>query len=590
MYKCLSGIAIGVLVALSHAQGQETPAFSLADAFEGSDIDSSLFVSKAGGVTISADDVLDGSKSLFMVDSSNIKSVDFNPALADELINISFKVKVKTAHDSSVDSNFLGADEIFHVNVGEVDRIPSNNPYSSKFSILKGKNQNKIRFVGYDRNVNSFTDTAMDSTGATEFPGDAIYDVRLSYSRFRMYVDINNGEIKTSYYSGREGIKNFQLNSRLGTVVVIDDLKIYGGKIEPREISKTFERYIGDGLFTGYVEVDRNKDGVSFSRMTDSQRILYGTSRGCAYQSGVWFDAYTNSKTFSMDYTVHENDYASGWPTQFDVFINGVQQAQPVVTTKKLHSYSLKYSVPQETPVNYRLTVMFPSGVATAITDVGLDAGSVAFPVVKSKKILMLGDSITQGSQCESPAAVYANQVAMKYNMQLLNQAVSGSSFSSNRVVSGDYRGFVPDVVILSWGTNNYAGGGGNASHILTNLGVEVPKNIEAIKLKFSNAKIIAITPIWRSDESGINFSLKDFIGKLKEVYSYSPEIRVLDGYNYVPHEKNYYNGGDLKLHPNSLGHIEYGKSLLIDLKAIEDLSMPDAVDWVSNANNAVEK
>ena len=549
------------------------------DAFEANEVDSILFESKTTGISLSSIDALNGKKSLLMKDSASIKTVNFNPTFTDELVCIAFKVKVKTIHGSTVDKNFLGKDEIFHVNVEEVDRVASNNAYSSKFSILKGATLDKIRFVGYDRNSIAYTDTAKDSTDVVDFLANNTYDVKLIYSRFRMYININNGKIKTSYYTGREQIKSVRLYSRLGSEVIIDDFNVYGTKNTPKAISAHFEKLITDGIFSGYTEIDRNMDGIAFSRMTSRQRILYGTSRGCAYQSGVWFDAYTNSRTIKIDYIVQENDYASGWPTQFDVFIDNVKQENITITTKKLKSYSFAYTSPQTKKPHYRLTIMFPSGVDMAITDIKLDGDSIVKSVNKPIKLLALGDSITQGAQCQSAASVYANQVALKYNMQLLNHSVSGTSFSFNKVVAGDYKGFVPDYVMLAWGTNSYAGGVGDKDKVLSNLDIEVPKNVDAIKTAFPNVKIIAITPVWRSDEAGNNFSLQDVINKLNAIYAKYPEITVLSGYNYVPHDNSYYNSGNLKIHPNTAGHIEYGTNLIRDLVSTINMTIAVKVD-----------
>lgn len=296
------------------------------------------------------------------------------------------------------------------------------------------------------------------------------------------------------------------------------------------------------------------------------------------------FDAFTDTRSIEIDYRVEESGYPFAWPTQFDVFINGEQQTAPAtITTKKLQSYTLSYTLPESAPENNRLTVMFPPSVGFAITDIRLDDGSRSEPVELVKKMLAIGDSITAGSQCESPAATFAAQVSMAYDMELLNQGVGGSSFNDERVVVGDFKSFEPDVILFAWGINSL-------STDRSYLSAEIPQNIAAMQAKFPAAEMIALTPIWRhriSEPDG-DVELLDYIEFLQSVYDETPEITRIDCYDFVTHDASRYNPGDLLIHPNTLGHTEYGTNLIAAMEATGEFPLPAAVDWAARADEAL--
>jgi hypothetical protein len=559
------------------------------DNFESSFLDTNNW-SLFSAVNLTNESSIDGSKSLIMNGSSFIQTKDFNSS--DDLITFEFKIKLKSIKNPLPDdsANFYSgyAGELFHITFDEKDKIPSDNYWSTKFRMMTNNTYDKIRFVGNDTDLSNLSDTAKSSNGNYFVATNTSYKVKLTITKNRINIDLNDGQMKTSFESSRSSIKNIRLTNRAGVVTLIDDVKMTVGKENSYPLSSNVIKYLDTGLFKGYLNADKSGDGLVLYRHTQDQVIRYSYfTKGYSYQVGVTLDTYTNSRSVSLDYKVLDSDYASGWTTIFDVYINGVQQTVGTITTKKGENYTFTFNLPSNAPANNKVTVYFPSGVNLAIQDLRFDKNSVQYPVACGKNLLVFGDSISAGAECFSPAAIYTTAVAIKYNLNQINQAVGGTSFDKSKIAAGNYNGFVPNYIILSYGTNNFAGGSQPQS-ALDNLDAEVRANIAAIKAQFPAAKIIAITPIYRNDENnGNTFKLIDVINKLKAIYSAYPDITVIDAHSFVPTGVAYFSSSALLLHPNTIGHQEYSKNLLPWLVPI--MGVEPMIDWKANANSIIK-
>jgi len=579
--KCLSGFVLFIFAGL-HSSGVVV-SNSLTARITATIAESGVTATLVSG-PIDLEKAIKGVAPLSLSDNSQIQ-IDFSPKSEEEIACFEFDIQVEKIADTiKSESNYLGTNEIFQLRIGEEDRIATTNPKSAKFNILK-EQEGKIRFAGYDCSGRpNYTDTAKSNTGESVFDATSRYHVKLRYSNYRVYIDINDGELTTSFSSSRQLLNGARLCVRAGCAVRIENFKMYGETNQPKPITQDFQQYLNKKLLRGYIDLDYNYDGVSPKKLTLEQSVRYGVNRNSVRVCGLRFDAFTDTRTIEIDYLVEENGFPYSWPTQFDVFINGEKQtAPPTIRTKKLKSYTWSYTLPESAPENNRLTVMFPPSVGFAITDIRLNEGSRSESVELPKKLLAIGDSITEGSQCDSPAATFTAQVSMAYDMELLNQGVGSSSFNSEIVVAGDFKGFTPDLILFAWGINSL-------STDRNYLSTEIPKNITAIQAKFPDAKIIALTPIWRHRISAPEQDqlLLDYIEFLKSIYSNYPEITVIDCYDFVTHDASRYNRSDLLIHPNTLGHTEYGVNLIKAMEATGKFPLPSAVDWAERATEAL--
>lgn len=567
-----------------------------------------LDASRSSGLQLTTDSPLGGTQSLLM-NGARLGTVDFSPAFTDELVCVSFDVQARNVPTGELPAvaNEFNANELFQLRFSEGrSYIPSDNFYSTDFRIYRDPTEtDKLYFTGFEGDPSALMDTAIavDSFGSFDpvykFPLADTYHVKLLYSPYRIYIDINNGAIRTVSASSRGKVGDFRIFTREGVDIVLDNLKIYGAANNPYRPAAGLQKALQAGLFTGYLDADYSLDGVILSRMNDAQRLAWtnvsaATSKDMTHYTGVMLDMLTDSRTLEIDYKVIDSGFGRTWPTVFDVYLNGenqfvngnpqADQGAPGIRTTKQGTYTFRYELPAGAPEANRITVAFPDNVALALRDVRMDADSRAVAVDKDKKLLVLGDSISAGAECFDPYSTYFQQVAMTYGLDMLNQAVSGTSFKPDCIIPGEYGGFTPDYVIMAYGTNTFAGGYGDKTTTLASLETDVPGCIAAIEEKFPEAKIIALTPILRSDENGPNFTLQDVISKIKEIYARYPEISVIDCHEFVPNEAEYFSQPTFFLHPNTLGHVEYGKNLIAAIDAANLIPRPETVDWPAEA------
>jgi hypothetical protein len=185
-----------------------------------------------------------------------------------------------------------------------------------------------------------------------------------------------------------------------------------------------------------------------------------------------------------------------------------------------------------------------------------LDDGAWFEPVKPGKKLLCFGDSITQGYDTLYPSAKYATQLAKLLDAEERNKGVGGEIFFPELAkTKEDYE---PDFITVAYGTNDWN---------KTNLEVFRSNCTEFFKNlceNYPNAKIYAITPIWRKDyqelsQLGEFTLLEQVIRAVTEPYA---NITLIPGLELVPHNEKLY--ADTKaLHPRDEGFTCYYNNLI---------------------------
>jgi hypothetical protein len=158
-----------------------------------------------------------------------------------------------------------------------------------------------------------------------------------------------------------------------------------------------------------------------------------------------------------------------------------------------------------------------------------------------------------------NPMNRYAGKVADALEAEEINKAIGGEKFCP--WLSDLKEPFEPDYVTAAYGTNHW--------HRAT------PEEFRAIAADFyanlakhyPNAKIYALTPIWRKDCTD-ETAFRDFeqLGELiAEVVAPYENIECMNCRNIVPEDENLYS--DLYLHPNDAGFKYYAEGVI---KALE--------------------
>ena len=258
--------------------------------------------------------------------------------------------------------------------------------------------------------------------------------------------------------------------------------------------------------------------------------------------NGVRLDFVTDSFLFSFKVVVGK---------KYELFVNGVKEDHIELASGEVFTKALDTSNGEN-----RLTLIYPSHETGSICDVALSEGAAyrRYKHTFGKKILFIGDSITQGWDTVSDSNSYAYQVSLRYDADTVIFGVGGAYFHESILPSEDV--YHPDVVIVAFGANDWSKG-------IDAIKKNMPEFLDKLLVLYKDSQIIGLTPI--SGRSGSNTQkspFREFINKTYEDYG----IAYIDGTEMVSaREDNYAD----RYHPNDKGYIEMADKLIPQLNAL---------------------
>lgn len=321
----------------------------------------------------------------------------------------------------------------------------------------------------------------------------------------------------------------------------------------------------------GAVSVTQQEDGFHFYRFTQKQEALYKNRSDDFYRksfatSGIQLSFRTDSKSLFLKATVTPG--SSRQYFAFEIFVNGEK-------ADTLDNYSN-----MDLPENYAgiqaplgtfekafslgsgektICIYLPWSVCATIQTLRLDANSVVIPVKPPKKLLCLGDSITQGYDALLPSNKYTSRLARWLQAEEYNKAIGGEIFFPELVQKKE--NFEPDYITVAYGTNdwNYCTEqefAQNCTAFFENLHTHYPRT-----------RTVVITPTWRKEKNenrvfGEFANAERIIQKTVQKYE---NITVVSGMDMIAHDPKHF--GDLRLHPNDEGFQQYFENLVKYIK-----------------------
>lgn len=309
-------------------------------------------------------------------------------------------------------------------------------------------------------------------------------------------------------------------------------------------------------LFKGAVRVKYENGTYSPLRFTQKQLDRYTGIPRCCYpyaSSGIKMEFVTGEPEISFGYAFG-TVWNFGSPPTFDLYENGVlRQITEGTADSAVHCITYKRRSPEPSEI----TVYLPVDAETHISDIRIGSYTPVPP--KEKKMLLLGDSISQGLMVRYSSLCYAAMIERYYHLDLLNQSVGGDIY--DEAALDESLPFDPDTVLVALGTNDiYFLGDYDA--IAANIGAYY-KKISGI---YPGKKVSVITPPYQLGIEG-NRPLFDLLGRVTgkivseaAVYNFD----VIDGFDLVPHDPAFFAD---QAHPNDLGFSQYAFNLISRLK-----------------------
>lgn len=297
----------------------------------------------------------------------------------------------------------------------------------------------------------------------------------------------------------------------------------------------------------GAVGIEKQMDGIHFYKCTRAQidawyKLRTDLGERAETTTGVTIDFHTNSR--HVEFSVIGS--------KFELLINGVL-VQQVWDETPGFAHTIRAELFEG---ENRVTLIFPSHGIGILKSLEVDDGAYINLHQFDKKILFLGDSITQGWDSKFDCMSFAHRVAAFYNAERVINGIGGAFYHSSTF---DKIPFEPDIVIVAYGANDFF-----YFQTYEEYKEQVVSYLDKIKLAYSDKKVFVITPTWRKDDDRVSF-----IGtfeKCRETIKSEGErdgFIVVDGYQMVPHFEQFY--ADV-VHPNDLGFGVYAENLIVTM------------------------
>ena len=177
----------------------------------------------------------------------------------------------------------------------------------------------------------------------------------------------------------------------------------------------------------------------------------------------------------------------------------------------------------------------------------------------RGQKVLVIGDSITQGYGPMISSCSYFNELQRRTGYNMLNQGIGGYRCEAKDLMYVE--GFDPDKIITFLGTNWYDA---PDCYDYEKSTVDFYNRLTEL---YPNKQILAVSPLWRADD-GFNEERFTWCRSIvKRECEKHENITLVDGYTLVPNVCECFCD---KLHPNEYGCLLLAMNLQKEMKKIK--------------------
>ena len=265
--------------------------------------------------------------------------------------------------------------------------------------------------------------------------------------------------------------------------------------------------------------------------------------------TGVRLDFYTNSKKVTFVPII------KNFLERYEIFVDNVfvyyydKPDFKESTRKEIHLDGNEH----------RITIYLPAHETGSFESIEIEDDATLVSPKFKRKILFIGDSITQGWDSTYDSLSYANQVSRFFEAESIIQGIGGAFF--HNTVFDESIKFEPDIVIVAYGTNDWV-----YYRTVEEGQLQCSQFLDQVQRKYGGKKVFGISPIWRGDTRN-----KRAMGEFETCVSYvKDEIRkhqmiLIEGETLVPHLKEFFVGD--MIHPNTSGFGVYALNLIAQME-----------------------
>lgn len=307
--------------------------------------------------------------------------------------------------------------------------------------------------------------------------------------------------------------------------------------------------------------VEDEKENVHFFRFSEEQEVSVIAHNDCYRRrsrgtSNIRMSFETDSRTLSLCIEV---DRIFTPCTYFgcSIFCNG-EKVGMIGSTEKIEGiHTGSYELPEG---NKRITIYFPWSAITVLHALTLDDGASLLPIRPSRRILVYGDSITQGFDASLPELPFSVRLADAFDADIRNKGLAGECFYPPLATISE--NFDPEYILVSYGTNDWNG------YCLETFQLNSRAFYENLRKLYPDVPIFALSPVFRCDWDNIAKRPWDFslvFEQLRALADEIPGVTYIHGLDMFPNDPAYLQPDGV--HPNDLGFAAFGDNLIAALK-----------------------
>ena len=295
---------------------------------------------------------------------------------------------------------------------------------------------------------------------------------------------------------------------------------------------------------------EETENGLQFNKCTQKQidawhAISETLGNRAKTTSGVRLDFYTNSK---------ELRFTCGNTGKYEVLINNLLRARYRVGKEIEVGAEIVCPLcdPLGNPLEEaRVTLCMPSHSYGTLKSVELDDGAYIRAHEYDCKLLMIGDSITQGWDTAYDTFSYAYILSRALNANSIIQGIGGAVFHEDTLDEID---FDPDIVTVAYGTNDFS-----KCQTFEEFNDHMTKFLDGIQKMYASKKVFVISPIWRGKTDSAIGSFEACRAAIADAAEVRGMIHI-NGLDMVPPIPELF--ADEWLHPNALGFGFFGENV----------------------------
>lgn len=303
-------------------------------------------------------------------------------------------------------------------------------------------------------------------------------------------------------------------------------------------------------LIHGAARIEKCGDSVHLNRLTKAQEELIGAYHtvylGRAQTTaGISLEMDTDSENLTLTVKVR-NAFRKDRSFAHSILVNGgrigeLRGEAPDGDVEMEGKFSLGEGFK-------RVQIIFPWSADSAIKMLEVDDGATVHPVVKQRKMLIFGDSITQGYHTHHPENAYTVQLAQYLDASAINKSIGGIKYYPPLAQLPD--AVTPDVILVSYGGNDWHGG--NKSEFEQDSVLFCG----SLREQYPNAKIIVMMPFCaRSRERNEpHWRFAELQQHLRELPEKIDNLIVMESSDFVPKDPVLFHSDGV--HPLDEGHI----------------------------------